>query len=197
MRDRYLHRFGSGKGFGAEILDMSWGLYQCNRVRIAFALQEDPRPIGVACFQGWNDYFRPSCPTVRVERFGGCNRYYLSRLLGAPQRLVSRKLLDFETQANNYYLFDRSRISKMSTIDSQLNSGQDYDAFFRSIYHYSLATATAINLRLSKLPKVNSDWISLHIRRGDKISEANYVDMDCYVKALGRIEGWRERPILR
>jgi len=104
-------------------------------------------------------------------------------------------LLDLQTQSNNYYLFDCPSISRLPAIDSRFSSGQDRDTLFRNIYHYSLATEAAINLRLSKLPKVNSDWISIHIRRGDKITESNYVDIDCYVKALGQIDGWRERPI--
>jgi hypothetical protein len=199
MKQRLIHRFGQGKGFGAELLDLAWNYYHCHSLGIELALQQDNQPIGVACYSGWNDYFQPFCNTIPIQRFANCNRHLRSRL-GAPRKTVFRALLDNNIHSRNYYLFDsqklaqihRKRIHNRKPIPDAISTR---NKLFQDVALFNKNTSEHINKRLANRIHPDRNWITIHIRRGDKISEHSYASLKSYRDTLKQIDHWHSRPI--
>lgn len=193
MRDAFLHHFGQGIGFGAELLDLSWSYYHACGNGLSFAMHTSSPPKGVAVGAGWSDYFLPFCPDIPLGPLSSLNRHLQSRkarLLHTPYRLV----LDAHLQRRFYYLFDRNILANRWEHKTSVAHALDRGQLLRSIYLLNQQTIDFLESHKTGT-SLGDITIAVHLRRGDKITEAPYADLNRYAQSIRAIPDWRNQSI--
>ncbi|MEH6836218.1 MULTISPECIES: hypothetical protein [Falsihalocynthiibacter] len=183
---KHLHRFGNGVGFCSEFNDTANVLTRCLAEELQFCQEIITRPQGVSTIRGWQDYFLPFCQELSTP-LQGLNTKALARRKYAAVRALTRGLLKLSTGCSSF-MFDAIERGKPQeiTIKSLNYSGQFnvvLAAVSRAIWKFNASTQSEVDA-IREMFGFSSVDIALHIRRGDKISEFNYVPLEMYVEAL-------------
>lgn len=193
---RLIYKFGQGRGFGAEMMETLWLSYRCQLLGIDFLEQTDRYPRGVSVDRGWQDYFVQAFQTAPIDGpVARLNRHMYSRLGQYGARPIARRLLNHRFRSKNLYIFDHSRIEQRAAARQQqaergeggLPTIRDHAA---GVYRLRKEVVADLGGSVSTAP-----YIAVHIRRGDKITEAAYADLDLYKRAIERIPDWQTKPV--
>ena len=175
---RCLYLFGQGRGFCAEMMEIGWYSYCCRMLGIEFCLQSVPRPSGVNCFNGWEDYFCSSFQRVKSTSLASkLNKYLYTRRskMLLPLRRIALQSLH---PGFDLFTFDHPEVrSRFEMVRASAAAAAPcrigVEDHFREIYKLNERVKAVVSLQVRKLclPDV---YCAFHIRRGDKINEAQY-----------------------
>lgn len=198
FQKRMVYRLGGGKvGFFSEYNNMIVMMLYCLDKKIRFELYSDWAPFTVR--DGWTDYFEPfdfvNCDgihrrfnqrynTERIEEYN----YPLQNLL-KPRHIswLYRKLrgVDYLTQDLWSAIRDPAFARKTFTIPqlgwydtSVVIAAQD---IVSALWHYNIHTTQAVAAYI-KAVNVPIEYISMHIRAGDKSSETKVFSHHDYIR---------------
>lgn len=196
-----LFRLGSNAGFFSEYNNMLLTMLYCLKHRIKFLLSSKYSNMAVEL--GWNDYFEPfvreyNCPIVAANQFNSRYDYPLIRkkdlLYSNIYKLWSLyRGIDYKTQ-DLIWKAHRQSVEETFSFPQLNESGNTEDlcrALNKMIWRYNEITEKEITKHFEKicLPK---HYVSLHIRRGDKIVEARFEEYDKYLKKIEKKTNIRE-----
>jgi hypothetical protein len=193
---RLVYKFGQGRGFGAEMMEILWLSYRCRLLGIDFVEQTDPYPRGVSIDRGWQDYFVRVFPTTHLDGpVARLNRHMYSRLGQLGLRPIARRLLDRRLRSKNLYIFDHGELQhRAAERQREAESGEAGLPTIRNHSEGIYRFRDEVLANLATTEPNTTPYIAVHIRRGDKITEAAYADLDLYKRAIERIPDWRSKP---
>lgn len=188
--NRFVFQLGRGSGYCAEMIGLLKALQMCLCTQTQLCLGRTSKPSGYAYKDGWDDYFLPVFTHVDGIFLQQLNRPYFPfdnkiSLL----RNVSRLILQ-ATSGNNYYMFDELPWTySEQMINKELSIHGNYWAgiqqLIHAIFRYRKEVEDGIcELKSSLGFSSNQAYVAIHIRRGDKITEAPHTELAQYVKAL-------------
>jgi hypothetical protein len=182
-------RIGDKCGFFSEYNVMVSAIDYCIRNNINFELYSKDSNFGYK--DGWTDYFQPFCKNVNEKNHSIINyrpkidkklRYlwqlkYL--ILEKTYSYIYKKIkgFNFYTQDIWYYIDHNAKQIEANVNDKDIL--KRYHTIVKYTWKYNQETENEINERIKKL-NLPDKYISLHIRRGDKITETDYVSIDQY-----------------
>jgi len=186
-----IFQFGRGYGLSAEFV----GLVKATLLSLdrGFRLELGPVPhsIGFAVQHGWRDYFEPVLPEAGPSWIGRLNRstFPLQSRTSIPRRLALAALRSL-TGARYFMANLPTELPSVLTVP---------DLGLRHPYHRACQWITEIYWRL--LPRVRrevdstkaraslpAEYLSVHVRRGDKKLESPYVPLERYRERLLSLE---------
>ncbi|MCT0225919.1 hypothetical protein [Synechococcus sp. CS-1328] len=203
LRERYLtinssygHSFvwqlGNGGGFCAEMIGMLKLLNACFASGLQFKLGSVSRPQGYCVEHGFEDYFLPLFEVVKSPILSFLNKpaYGLSRRFPV-KRLAANAILKGAV-GNMMYSFNPPKTPSSASYNALRNFLQSdcdwwtaQEVIIESLFVYNRDTTKAVNDYTARLSRtLGDDYISLHIRRGDKISEAPLCPIADFVEGL-------------
>jgi hypothetical protein len=196
VNESYAHSFvfqlGNGGGFCAEMIGMLKLLSACLASRLQFKLGSVSKPQGYCVERGFEDYFEPLFEVVESPILSLLNRpvYGLSRRL--PFKRVVANVILKRVVGNMTYSFDAPQVSASASFEAlRILLELDYDwwsvqrAIVESLFVYNSKTAAAVNdFVIQQRRTLGDEYISLHVRRGDKISEAPLCPISSFVNRL-------------
>jgi hypothetical protein len=187
---RHLHRFGRGVGFCAEFNHCVTVLAKCLHERMQFCLDVGGTPRGVAVARGWEDYFEPICDTV-PNPVSVLNSDRLASRRYALVRPLARAVLMPVTGCRSF-AFDaitRARLRNVNVpeLDYAGDSLGLRNRLSAAMWRLQPEVRNEVMRRQGGLP--GSFDVALHIRRGDKSTEFDYVGVPAYLDALRPFTG--------
>jgi hypothetical protein len=192
-----LHKFGQDKGYCAEIIEVGYYSYWCSRLGIEFNLQVDQHPKGISCFNGWQDYFNPLFKTVSSSSIAcSLNRHTVSALRQSwlPVRRKALKLLHPDYL---FFTFDMNEVATRFACKANatfINVGAEINQHFNYIYSLNSFVMSKVHERMREL-QTPGKYCVFHIRRGDKIKEASYADIQKYISGYKTLYPHLDMPI--
>ena len=182
---RLLFQFGTGGGFGAEVMRLLTAVIQCMCHGYEFALGQQP-PLGFAVERGWPDYFEPVWPEVPLSAWAAQINRHEFPLNRVPIARPLARLALSTIKRNHIFMFDELPRYSQTHLERKGLPG-DYWAQVKVltnalwVYNHRVRAAIEkINLPLALL----TPYDAIHVRRGDKITEVPYVPLSRYVDAL-------------
>ena len=178
-----LHKFGQSKGYCAEIIEVGYYSYWCSTLGIEFNLQSNPDTDGVYCFDGWEDYFDPLIKTVKSSAIACRLNANVNSPLKQSLLPIRRKALKLLHPDFSYFTFDFNEIAcrfACQACSSPINVRAEIRKHFNKIYSLNSSVTSRVQERKRSL-QVSSPYCVFHIRRGDKIIEASYVEIQKYI----------------
>jgi hypothetical protein len=182
-------RFGRGGGFCAEMLRLVKSMMICLNGRTRLCMSQGGRPAGIGIVHGFTDYFEPLFPEVNAGIFNALN---IQTVRGSGQFPFLRRGVSHLLHAVmrcDYFMMD-----ELDPLPGRLVVPE-----FGIDAEYLEACALLVGLVWVYRPEVEQEvtrtragwdlpahYISVHVRRGDKISESPYVALDQYVTAIER-----------
>ena len=146
-------------------------------------------PRGYAVNAGWSDYFEPIFPYELCPVLSIFNRsiFPLNRV---PVFRIASKLILKTSCGQNFYMFDE--IPKGYPEDilvGKIGISSDYwlgaAQLVRALWRYGSDVEDRIGRYMNGFSDmVNKEYVAIHIRRGDKITEAPYVALEKYIEVL-------------
>lgn len=196
QRPKLAYQFGCGPGTGlcADLTKMMTHLLTCLEHGYGFALGKVSRPKNFCVRDGWNDLFLPFCEETQAPGLQELNSFSFKH---SPRRSrlkpILRSWLSKTTKPTcSHFMFD-----DLPKIQIPLSAPifHENESFFPAckkildiIYSYNQRTQQNIYNRLQSSPlRLNgksSDYAAIHIRRGDKITEHDYVPASAYIQYL-------------
>lgn len=178
-----LYRIGSDAGFFSEYNNMVLALRYCQQHHIRFVLSSG-RDANFACNKGWTDYFLPFCTELNLHHQAIMNPRYEAPLPSTGKRERIHRLC-FNILKHccgvNYLTYDIFYMVRDQKVDTALLN--DCRAINNHIYQYNDSTKHAIQTKISSL-HLPQNYVSLHVRRGDKCKEMDPVALQKYMDEL-------------
>ena len=150
---------------------------------IEFNLQSNPDTDGVYCFDGWEDYFDPLIKTVKSSAIACRLNANVNSPLKQSLLPIRRKALKLLHPDFSYFTFDFNEIAcrfACQACSSPINVRAEIRKHFNKIYSLNSSVTSRVQERKRSL-EVSSPYCVFHIRRGDKIIEADYVEIQKYI----------------
>lgn len=196
-----LFKLGDRDGFFSEYNNMLVAIQWCMVHKVRFILTSKWANFGFS--KGWSDYFLPFCDewNFPLEK-----RYFNDR--------ISYKLLSNENERHKaiilhfflewwyklrckilhidyftHHLFSIFRLQpinkvfRIEELDCEGTIPHICTEINRIIWHYNEATQSALNERMP-FHEMKEPYVSVHIRRGDKYTEMDNVDIENYISVL-------------
>jgi hypothetical protein len=184
---KFVFQFGRGGGFGAEMIHLLHSVVACLQNEVQFCLGEAREPRGFAVERGWGDYFEPIFPVVPGRFLGLLNRpiFPLNRLPAA--RFLARCCLKSLYGYHYRFLFDDIGPISARIRVPQLGLDEEYWSGIRQISNAIWVLHPQVASRLQSYrdrAALRVPYLAVHVRRGDKISEAPYTPVDAYLRVL-------------
>lgn len=177
-----LYRIGSDAGFFSEYNNMILAIVYCKRKKWNFLLSS--KGANFAYKKGWEDYFQPFCKEWNLPHQHVMNpRYEAPYKTTGKRELIKRNVFTLCRHLLNIDLLTYDIFHKMRS--QEVNDILLHECRLASfnIYKYNNRTQQAINERISTLP-YHDNYVALHVRRGDKITETTFIDTKEYIKTL-------------
>ena len=186
---RLLFRLGSDAGFFSEYNNMVIVIYYCMCNDIQFLLYS--KDANFSYKYGWTDYFEPFCEEYFYEGNNLFNLRYDRLCMRGKRIKLKYMLFQLYMLHNNidyltYDIFYKARgmdvdqVQKIPELGLEGSLVDNCRAINSMIWRYNKVTSLEISKRILdvKLPKT---YVSVHIRRGDKKIEADYIDIKKYM----------------
>ena len=176
---------GADAGFFSEFNNMVLAILYCLDNRIKFSLYS--KKGNFALNKGWNDFFTPFCEQTNMALHYRYNRraYQMKNRKKLPSSIL--KMItgnDFFTQdiwesfRSKEFANRRFSIPELNLKDSSLLEASQTIIFM--IWNYNTSSNKIIQDFLDSI-KIPENYISIHIRSGDKNIEAKTYDCDQYM----------------
>jgi len=185
----FAFRFGRGGGFCAEMLGLVKSMMCCLHRKSRLCLSRGGRPTGIGVVNGFADYFEPLFPEIDA---GILNALNLQAVRGSGRFPIARRgvsrLLRAATGVDLFMMDDLGALPARLVVPELGIDAEYLDAcalLIGLIWVYPPEVEQEI-IRTRADWDVPASYISVHVRRGDKISESPYVALDRYVTAIER-----------
>ena len=174
-KQKLLFQIGSGAGFYSEYNNMVLTILYCQKRNIEFCLCS--KHSNIAYKKGWQDYFLPFCEETD-------NRYdtmYCGRFRPWPRKKDWPKLAIYKTHLwlHNINLLTPDVFWEAHRQPLYPGIVDDCRAIDRRIYRFNESTKREIEKYASTI-NLSKPFVSMHIRRGDKVQEAQNTPLDRY-----------------
>lgn len=183
--------FGTGLGFFSEFNSMVFMVLECLKSKYQFVLYSDDAHFALG--NGWNEFFEPFSPQVHNKFHHFFNRRYF--INSKYRKLLTTAECVYKLCTNNlltHDLFYKSRTVSFQEsffyipeLEINGNCKSACGTICRMIYKFNDKYQLKINEIINKLA-LPQDYVSFHIRSGDKITERELIGPDKYVE---RIQG--------
>ncbi len=188
---RRIHQFGRGGGFCAEVVGLLKSMLTCLASETQLVVATHPNGRGFSLGQGWGDYFENLFPTKRSRISDLLNRHVypansyipdrVSRMAhAATRRLLRADLLQFDPLS----LPERLTVRELG-ID--LGWWEACKLCIDLMWQMRPEVAEAV-ARTRLAFHIEQPYIGVHVRRGDKLSESNYVSLEAYLRKVAEID---------
>jgi len=176
--------------FGADYLGLLARLMACLRLGIGFRLCKIRSPQGFVIKNGWTDYFQPFCEVATGPMLDRINRHNFPFQQRFPVvKPLARLWLKCATRPRaDYFQFDDLKTEPLGPPifepnENYLSACRD---LVRLLWTYNAATASEVE-RIKDEIVAPKNYLGICIRRGDKIAENSYVDIDRYVDSISTL----------
>jgi hypothetical protein len=173
-------------GFGADYLGLVDKLMACLQFGVGFRLCEIRSPQGFVIKNGWTDYFEPFCDVATGALLDRINRHQFPFAKKFPVvKHAARLWLKCATRPPvDYFQFDHLKIEHLGppifeANENYLSARRD---LIRLLWTYNAETACEVERIKDEISPKN--YLGICIRRGDKIAEYSYIDIDRYVESI-------------
>ena len=163
----------------------------CLDNRIGFCLLKKTHAVGFSFKNGWRDYFEPMFPEISVskvsEKLLKSHRVYRIPVINK----AVKQYLKSNTGCK-YFGFDNiGRLPKSLNNKNLHMTSPDYwesmKCFYKILWQPNTDTQLYVKDYLTNLG-LNNDYLAIHVRRGDKSIEHEYVPITLYLKLLNSLE---------
>ena len=187
FRRTRIQHVGTGAGFCAEAIGLLKAMLSCLARETRLVVSAHPRGRGIGLGAGWDDYFFSPFPTVTGRRYAVLNRGFYPAQSHLPHALLeashsfTRRLLRADLLQFDAVPLPNRVASPALGLDLDWWNG--CKLCLDLMWHMRPEVADeAERLRCSF--GVAGDYTGVHIRRGDKKSEASYVQIEQYAAAI-------------
>ena len=181
---KLIFHFGGDKGAGfySELNSLLFSALFALQHKLQFVLYS--KDCHFAFGNGWNEFFEDFCPIYKNDFIGkSISRTYLRT---GNRRLQLYKLFSNNLIENDIYSICRSSYFENESFDiPELNIKGDTRSAIKAIipiiYRFNKVYRKHIDTFIKELSLPN-DFISIHIRGGDKVWERELINPDKYIK---------------
>jgi len=192
FRKKYIFNFGSEGGFYSEFNNMVFAIIYCLKHEYQFILYSGNSQFKIN--KGWEDFFEPFTNTVNSSFHKRFNK-----------RLTAKTLkLRHYPQWNFFKLFNKDTYLTYELFHSFFNDDFLKEQFnfpelglkgglrdvsreiVNMVYNFNDITKTEIQAAISLL-NLPVKYASIHVRRGDKDTEYNFISTITYIKKLNEL----------
>lgn len=176
FKKKFIYRLGGFTGFFSEYNNMVLAMHYCLVNHIQFILESENA--NFTSGEGWNEFFMPFCAEIRNKWLRKFNHRikppYKNKCERIAFNLYKRLHPDFIYM---YTLFDTMRKTKVydeydiKEVGLCGNLLENCAEIHKMIWRYNEDTSKEIN-RIVHYLSMPSEFIGMHIRQGDKSSEA-------------------------
>ena len=175
---RLLFRIGANSGLYSEINNMLLSMAWCWKNEIQFVLDSKYANFGKT--NGWTDVFKPFCNEFSIAS-KQLDNYINPRLcysFDQPRRAAIQRF----KQDNDFQFLTNDVFSKIrqDSYRCRAQTFQEMVDFVPIVYRFNDEVSSIVSGMISELV-VPDRFIGFHIRRGDKIVEAEYRDTQEYM----------------
>lgn len=182
---------GTDAGFFSEFNNMVLAILYCLQNRIRFKLYSQRGNLAIK--KGWQDYFLPFCPETSFYFHNRYNRrsYQIKKAKTWPPVLLKLITSNHYLTQDVWNLF-RNREFENSEFDIRelglknttlLESAQ---TIIKMIWHYNETAKNIINDFKASIP-LPENYISIHIRAGDKSKEKEIYNVERYMEEAAKL----------
>lgn len=196
FKTKAIIHFGTGLGFFSEFNSMVFIMLECLKSKYQFILYSDDAHFALG--NGWNEFFEPFSPQVHNKFHHYFNRRYLTN--SKYRRLLTTGEWIYKVCTNNlltHDLFYKSRTvsfqeSKFNIPELNINGNckSACGIICRMIYRFNEQYQLKIKEIINKLA-LPHDYVSFHIRSGDKITERDLIGPDKYIERIQKMTAYR------
>lgn len=169
---------------------MILAMLYCLTHKIEFVLYSKHANFGYR--NGWTDYFLPFCDEVDNDFHKQYNHRYPGAYFNRLERLKLRyyKLFyrfDYFTHELWYAIRDQDVMESRHYYIPELGIDGDLNSACRVLekmtWHYNQETQTIIEKQIKNIA-LPENYVGIHVRRGDKSSEADFINLYNYIKLI-------------
>ena len=181
---KLIHHFGTGNGFYSELNSLLFSTLFClqNRLKLELYSKDAPFTFG----NGWTEYFEPFCPEFKNDYIGKrISRDYINNHRD-KHICYLYKLFTRNDILNDIYWYCRSGWFEHSHffipelgIDGDLR--QAMKVIIPIVYRFNDKYTAIINNFIENL-NLPDEYISLHVRAGDKVTERKLITPQDYLE---------------
>lgn len=181
---KLIHHFGTGNGFYSELNSLLFSTLFClqNKLRLELYSKDAAFTFG----NGWTEYFESFCPEFKNDYIGKrISRDYINNHRD-KHICYLYKIFTRNDILNDIYWYCRSGWFEHSHfnipelgIDGDIR--QAMKIIIPIVYRFNNRYTSIINVFIRDL-KLPNDYISLHVRAGDKITERNLIVPQKYLE---------------
>lgn len=201
FRKKYIFNFGSEGGFYSEFNNMVFGIIYCLKHQYQFILYSGNSQFKVTT--GWDDFFEPFAETVDSSFHKRFNRrlkakklklrnypqWYFYKLFNKDTSLTYEL---FHSFFNNEFYKEHFDIPELGLKGSLRDVSRK---IIEMIYRFNEATKAEIGVNISRL-NLPEKYASVHVRKGDKDTEYEFISTDNYIEKLKELSGLKDVFIL-
>ena len=179
MRKKFVFHLGHSAGFYSEFNNMVLAILYCQYNGIEFQLYSADANFGKS--KGWDDYFIPFCHETRSSI-----HHYINNRFTKPTGRKRRILLAFYKMLhpNTYLTYELwDKIRHMDEGHSLEEIRLRCSEIIKRIYSFNDETLREIEV-IKQSITIDGTYVSMHVRRGDKVCEHCNVDLSKYVSAM-------------
>jgi hypothetical protein len=201
FKKKYIFHIGANAGFYSELCNMIFAILYCLKYEYKFILYS--KDANFAYKNGWNDFFHPFCEETTFF----IHKYYNTRnykpiirkrhlLLWKTYRFFNKKTFLTYELWDKYFCedFDKA-VFDIPNLGIHGDSRKASSIIAKMIYQFNEKTLCEIKSYTNSI-SLPSKYISMQIRRGDKITECSLCPIDHYFKVANQISNNRNLFIL-
>ncbi len=173
---KLLFRIGALAGFYSEYNNMVLAILYCKKHNIDFLLCS--KYSNIAYKKGWQDYFEPFCKEINHKydaKYNVRNQWFPL----VKREWPSYNIYKFHLKLHNVDLLTQDVFADVHNQPLYTGIIDDCRDIDRHIYKFNAKTKKEIEKYFGAID-LSMPFISMHIRRGDKIKEANDTALDVY-----------------
>lgn len=181
---KLIHHFGTGNGFYSELNSLLFSTLFClqNKLRLELYSKDAAFTFG----NGWTEYFKPFCPEFKNDYIGKrISRDYINNHLD-KHICYLYKIFTRNDILNDIYWYCRSGWFEHSHfyipelgIDGDIR--QAMKVIIPIVYRFNDKYTSIIDKYIRDL-NLPYEYISLHVRAGDKITERDLIAPQAYLR---------------
>lgn len=181
---KFIHHLGTGNGFFSELNSMLFAVLFCLQKKLRFELYSKDAYFTFG--NGWNEYFESFCPEFMNDYIGKrISREYINNTYN-NHICYLYKIITKNVLLNDIYWYCRSGWFEHSHFDiPELGINGDLRHAMKIIipivYRFNATYKACIKKEVKKT-ELPDNYISLHIRAGDKITERELITSQSYLE---------------
>ncbi len=183
-----IQTFGGGRGFCADVVGLLKAMIECLAHRRRLVVATDPRGRGFSLGFGWADYFEDIFPTSRSRLLVHLNRHRLPAHSRMPKIILDPLLASIRSIGGGLMAFDALELPEELVVPElgiDLAWWEASELCLSMIWRFREDVDAQVRHHRAVLD-LPEEYLALHVRRGDKITETEYVPLERYVETIER-----------